>query len=82
MDGFRQSQVLTVTQLCVQAKDLRVGDVCRGSGARIVGAPSRGISTPTGCVDLAVSYPKHPDEHYRRTWRASTRIGINRPEAG
>lgn len=71
-----------MSTLRVRAADLQVGDVCRGSGALVTRAPTRGARTSTGHVDLSVRYPnrKHPQDTWRRTWRSGTMIGINREE--
>jgi len=65
-------------RVAVRAAQLRPGDLLLGSGMTVTSAPERGIYTPAGSVELAVSYPKHPGELHRKTWRAGTSMTILR----
>lgn len=62
----------------VRVAELSSGDVLSASGATIVGAPSAGIATPQGCVDVLVRYPRQSEHELpvRRTWRRNTRVKI------
>jgi len=63
----------------VRADELRPEDICRGSLTRILGRPSRGVSTPAGKVDIKVQR-RNGQVHYV-TWGASTKIGVERSHA-
>lgn len=58
----------------VQAQALRVGDWLVGSGRLVTEAPSAGISTPTGKIDVGI-------DGYRRTWGKYTQIVVRRSSA-
>lgn len=64
--------------MTVMAQDLRPDDMCRGSRQRVCGAPSKGVSTPAGKVDIKVQRPNGTVRYV--TWGARTKIGIERPD--
>jgi hypothetical protein len=61
-----------------QAQYLKVGDVLYSSGAKVIVAPSRGIKTPTGKIDIVVEYPN--GRKSAQQWGRYTVVGIRPPE--
>jgi hypothetical protein len=55
-------------------KDLKKGDKLSGSGCLVVTAPSAGINTPTGKVDLEVEYPNGRTKF--QTWNKNTTVTV------
>jgi hypothetical protein len=64
--------------ICRQAQYLKVGDVLYSSGAKVIVAPSRGIKTPTGKIDIVVEYPN--GRKSAQQWGRYTVVGIRPPE--
>jgi hypothetical protein len=61
----------------VEARFLKVGDVCLGSGAVITHSPYTDSKCPSGKIHLGVKYPKQ-DQGYRKTWGKYTKIKVER----
>jgi len=59
-------------------KDLSVGDILTPTNVKVVVAPSAGISTPSGKVDLVVESAK--GFRYSRTWNKRTEVSIKDKE--
>lgn len=61
-----------------QVRYLSVGDVLTPTMNKVVVAPSAGIKTPSGKVDLVVETPK--GERYLKTWGKYTEVSIKDKE--
>jgi hypothetical protein len=59
--------------------DLRVGDKLLGSGTKVLVAPSAGVRTPSGKVDLRVEWPCGAKRWH--TWGKHTKVEVERPDA-
>lgn len=62
-----------------EVRYLSVGDVLTGSGAKVVSAPTAGIKTPSGKVEIVVEYPN--GQKSLRVWGKYTVVNVNVPEA-
>lgn len=69
-ESIQDSIIKTTKKL---AKDLKVGDVTT-VGETVVVAPSAGIKTPSGKIDLVVQYPN--GKRVSKTWNKNTEIAI------
>jgi len=63
-------EAASITKL---AKDLKVGDIT-SVGEKVVVAPSAGIKTPSGKIDLVVEYPN--GKRVSKTWNKNTKIAV------
>ena len=61
----------------VAAKDLRPGDLCRGSNQLILWVQPYGVNVPAGKVAVGVEWPGKQGAT-TRYWNRETRIGVDR----
>ena len=64
-----------MSRLSLPARSLRVGDYLLGSRRTVTHAPSAGVGTPSGKVELGV-------DGYKAVWNARTVIQVERAEVG
>jgi hypothetical protein len=57
-----------------QVQDLKVGDILASTGAKVIIAPSAGLRTPAGKVELGLEYPN--GQQVMRTWQKNMPILI------
>ena len=56
---------------------LRVGDVLLGSGTTVLVAPTAGVRTPSGRMDLKVRWPSGSERWH--CWGRHTEVTVRRP---
>lgn len=57
-----------------QVRDLKIGDILTPTMSKVVVAPSAGITTPSGKMDLIVETSK--GKHVFKTWGKFTEVSI------
>ncbi len=73
MTTIKESLIKESTNIKL-ARDLSVGDVLVFTNCKVVVAPSAGIKTPSGKIDLVVEYPN--GNRVTKTWNKNTKINI------
>lgn len=65
---------MTTDTIRKQVRDLKVGEVLAGSGTEVLIAPTAGVRTPTGKVDLKVRWPSGQEKWH--TWGKYTEVSV------
>lgn len=58
-----------------EVRYLKVGDVLSGSGSKVIQAPSSGLKTPSGKVEIGIEYPNGVKKI--QTWGKYTVVSVN-----
>lgn len=60
-----------------EVRNLSIGDVLTGSGAKVVSAPVSGVKVPTGKVQIGIQYPNGVEKY--QVWGKYTIVSVNDP---
>lgn len=73
---------ITENSMAITKKEIRhlsIGDILAGSGVKVISAPTAGIKTPTGKVEVGVEYPN--GHKMLKIWGKYTVVGVKTPDA-